>query len=120
MRTVHETEALRPSDPVPKSHPSHPQNTGLLDEPVFSKNSGREPKTSGHDEDDSTHGRSVADEKRFLKHKLAWAQAESDRLRTTLEWLEQQKKRCFVKKELLLERVLRQELGDSAAQEILR
>lgn len=26
MRTVHETEALRPSDPVPKSHQSHPQN----------------------------------------------------------------------------------------------
>ena len=26
MRTVHETEALRPSDPVPKSHPLHPQN----------------------------------------------------------------------------------------------
>ena len=26
MRTVHETEALRPSDPVPKSHQNHPQN----------------------------------------------------------------------------------------------
>ena len=26
MRTVHETEALRPSDPIPKSHPNHPQN----------------------------------------------------------------------------------------------
>ena len=27
MRTVHETEALRPSDPIPKSHPNHPHNT---------------------------------------------------------------------------------------------
>ncbi|KAJ6259035.1 hypothetical protein Dda_5931 [Drechslerella dactyloides] len=26
MRTVHETEALRPSDPIPKSHPNHPLN----------------------------------------------------------------------------------------------
>jgi hypothetical protein len=26
MRTVHETEALRPSDPVPKHHSSNPQN----------------------------------------------------------------------------------------------
>src|SRR4051794_20236007 len=26
MRTVHETEALRPSDPVPKHHSSNPSN----------------------------------------------------------------------------------------------
>lgn len=40
MRTVHETEALRPSDPVPKHHSSHQlkQQPGQRIKLVFSKN----------------------------------------------------------------------------------
>lgn len=30
MRTVHESDPLRPSDPVPKNHPSHPHYVGAL------------------------------------------------------------------------------------------
>jgi ATP-dependent exoDNAse (exonuclease V) beta subunit len=44
MRTVHETEALRPSDPVPKHHSSNPQNKSqrLRLTFKFSSNSGKE------------------------------------------------------------------------------
>jgi len=37
MRTVHETEALRPSDPVPKHHSSNPQNRSQRIKLTFNK-----------------------------------------------------------------------------------
>ena len=40
MRTVHETEALRPSDPVPKHHSSNPQNKSQRLRLTFNKFSG--------------------------------------------------------------------------------
>ncbi|KAF2460814.1 hypothetical protein BDY21DRAFT_418783 [Lineolata rhizophorae] len=39
MRTVHETEALRPSDPVPKHHSANPSNKLQRIRLVFNKNS---------------------------------------------------------------------------------
>jgi hypothetical protein len=49
MRTVHETEALRPSDPVPKHHSSNPQNKSQRVRLTF-KGLGGGPASNGHNE----------------------------------------------------------------------
>lgn len=49
MRTVHETEALRPSDPVPKHHSSNPQNKSQRLRLTFNKWSAGS--NSGKDDD---------------------------------------------------------------------
>jgi hypothetical protein len=50
MRTVHETEALRPSDPVPKHHSSNPQNKSQRLRLTFNKYSAG---ANGKPEDDA-------------------------------------------------------------------
>ncbi|KAF8459021.1 hypothetical protein BGX38DRAFT_1084630, partial [Terfezia claveryi] len=177
MRTVHETEALRPSDPIPKSHPNHPQNianTAYADalfrrqSKAINTNSNGDgsfrvmqlstPAThssslNGHlsikptistanivtkqesDSDaendlskikpnrksyylstdpfspeDETH-RPPRELYKYLKQKLKWAQAANDDLQRELEMYTKRRREAWVKKELLLERCVKMELG---------
>lgn len=188
MRTVHETEALRPSDPIPKSHPNHPQNiantayadalfrrqskvTGANGEGFRvmqlttttsfpqvqngytsssrlgnNANSNINNNTSISYASDSemengltkpsTTSRlqaktqksyyptsdpfSVEDESfrapkelyKYLKQKLKWVQAEHDQLQKELDGYSKRRREAWVKKELLLERLIKMELAE--------
>ena len=178
MRTVHETEALRPSDPIPKSHPNHPQNianTAYADalfrrqsKAINTSSNGdgsfrvmqlsnpttHAPSLNGHlsikptittanivtkqesDSDaendlskinpskksyypptdpfspeDETH-RPPRELYKYLKQKLKWAQAAHDDLQRELEMYTKRRREAWVKKELLLERCVKMELGE--------
>jgi len=136
MRTVHETEALRPSDPVPKSHPTHPQNRNLphpIHPHIFSdvsdhsvpgsphgengisKNNWYEPE-DGLDEDEMEYEPPRL--LRLLKEKEKVAREENEELKATLADLERRRKEAWVKKEMLLERVIIRELGEEEARGI--
>lgn len=124
MRTVHETEALRPSDPVPKSHPNHPLNHPRKLHP------NREPSFSTSDEGQSRFyvpedGYDSDEEKlppkelfRLLKQKQAWAEQEQEELKETLEKLTKKRRETWVKKEMLLNRVFEMELGEEEARKV--
>lgn len=139
MRTVHETEALRPSDPIPKSHPNHPHNqTPALTRrgaPPRSPSSPEESSTSSDEEhqprrhkkkrnqwyspedgfDADEDNRPPKELVKLLKRKLAWAEQSRDELRATLEGLEKRRKEGWVRKEVLLDRVIEVELGKEEA-----
>ncbi|KAL7268755.1 hypothetical protein RUND412_008611 [Rhizina undulata] len=165
MRTVHETEALRPSDPIPKSHPNHPHNVASaayaesvrrrrallrnLDLSTHQRrgSDGSQTETDselesyerkkrrrrdgdreikreeieeigyyqpedGFDPDEETHPPKVLE--RLLKRKLAWAESQNEELREEVEMLEKRRREAWIKKEVLLERVLGEELGEDA------
>lgn len=136
MRTVHETEALRPSDPIPKSHPSHRLNNPKGKRALLA----REPSASASDDDgaggaggagpggryyQSEDGYDSDEEKlppkhllRLLKQKRSWAEQEQEDLKGTLEKLVKKRKEAWVKKEMLLDRVLEAELGDHEAKKV--
>ncbi|KAF8468855.1 hypothetical protein BDZ91DRAFT_721254 [Kalaharituber pfeilii] len=180
MRTVHETEALRPSDPIPKSHPNHPHNiantafadaifrrqsksigtgtgangdgsfrvlqlnTSIMTPSSSQPQNGTTHHTSTnastrHDSDSEmengvlkapraqtksyyppTDPFSPTDEThhppkelyKYLKQKLKWAQAEHEQLQAELEGYTKRRREAWIKKELLLERCLKIELGE--------
>ncbi|KAF8422029.1 hypothetical protein EV426DRAFT_535926 [Tirmania nivea] len=180
MRTVHETEALRPSDPIPKSHPNHPQNvanTAYADalfrrqsKAINTSSNGdgsfrvmqlnnpitHSPSLNGHpsikptiptansivtkqesDSDAEENDSSIINQNKksyylptdpfspedeihrpprelykYLKQKLKWAQAAQDDLQRDLEMYAKRRREAWVKKELLLERCVKMELGE--------
>lgn len=132
MRTVHETEALRPSDPIPKSHPSHRLNNPKAKRTLLP----REPSQSASDEDgihsyggsryyQPEDGYDTDEEKlppkelfRLLKQKQTWAEQEQEELKETLSKLTTKRKESWVKKEVLLNRVLDAELGPEEARKV--
>ncbi|KAH0603845.1 uncharacterized protein H6S33_007504 [Morchella sextelata] len=130
MRTVHETEALRPSDPIPKSHPNHPHNhrRDAARAPSTSPSASEDGSASGekknpwyqpedgfdHDEDT----RPPRELMRLLKRKLAWAEQSREELKGTLEGLEKRRRRGWVRKEVLLDRVIECEIGAEEAKEL--
>jgi hypothetical protein len=118
MRTVHETEALRPSDPVPKSHPNHPSHSRQLQQ----QQRDRPPAATHYAPED---GYDSDEEKlppkelyRLLKQKEAWAQMEHTELTETLEKLARRRREAWIKKEMLLEKVLKMELGEEEAKKV--
>ncbi|KAF3932272.1 hypothetical protein ABW19_dt0203964 [Dactylella cylindrospora] len=150
MRTVHETEALRPSDPIPKSHPNHPLNISAHlhdhiehDKDEYSSSSPSPQPPDSDEEEDGPNG-TLANGKekkqkedvnyyepedgfdvdeaklppselyRLLRRKLAWAQEETAELEAEKKMLEEKRRQAWVKKEMLLEKVLESELGDEA------
>lgn len=140
MRTVHETEALRPSDPVPKSHPNHPQNLFLSS--LSSRSRHLSSMRSNNEGDDGSKsftlqnaggqsyylpedGYDTDEEKlppkkllRLLEKKQAWAEQEQRELTEQLEILTRCRRECWIKKEMLLDRVLEQELGPEEAKNV--
>ncbi|PWW75680.1 hypothetical protein C7212DRAFT_352039 [Tuber magnatum] len=133
MRTVHETEALRPSDPIPKSHPNHPQNIHQPNTTAIphstasspssptsstkntSKNGASKWYTSEDGFDPDEEAMAPRELVKLLKRKLAWAEQEQEELRHKLEELEKKRREGWVKKEMLLDRVLAAELGEEEA-----
>ncbi|KAI5780481.1 hypothetical protein EDC01DRAFT_620630 [Geopyxis carbonaria] len=128
MRTVHETEALRPSDPIPKSHPNHPQNhapTSRSRNAHAGVKRERSDYDSGDDDDEDyarEDGFTRAEARmapkellRLLRQKQAWAEQEAEELRETLAVLGRRRREAWIKKELLLNRVLVKELGEEEA-----
>ncbi|EWC48443.1 hypothetical protein DRE_02212 [Drechslerella stenobrocha 248] len=159
MRTVHETEALRPSDPIPKSHPNHPLNISahLHDHIDHDKDDAYSslspsPQPPSDEDEDSGGGGSAAggtngvapngkekkprdevnyyepedgfdpDEAklppaelyRLLRRKLAWAQEDMTDLEADKKQLEEKRRQAWVKKEMLLEKVIELDLGTDA------
>lgn len=126
MRTVHETEALRPSDPVPKSHPSHPLNHPRrlygdthASSALASSSSNRDRFYVPEDGYDSDEEKLPPKELlRLLKRKQRWAEREHQELKEALEKLDKRRREAWIKKEMLLDRVLVTELGEEEARKL--
>ncbi|KAI9890189.1 MAG: hypothetical protein M1814_004351 [Vezdaea aestivalis] len=140
MRTVHETEALRPSDPVPKSHSSSnpPSRSTRLKLILSAKPQDYQVNgLSTHDfEDDAdidplqtVNGEGTklpvagevdplaidpslppSQQFRILRRQLHWAEEEGKELKEQVEQLTELRKREWVKKELLINNVLEAEI----------
>lgn len=128
MRTVHETEALRPSDPIPKGMQPSGKNSRL-------KVTGKPPQapTDGpHAAIGITNGVDIAswsstflgelgftaeeeakgskDLWRFLRRQVHWAEEEGELLKRQSEAMEEVRKKEWLEKEVLLDRVIRSEV----------
>ncbi|KAK9377778.1 uncharacterized protein V1513DRAFT_435230 [Lipomyces chichibuensis] len=134
MRTVHETDALRPSDPVPKTHPNHPKSLGGATYAAYTeaikrhkaseklKALGDEVKNSyqSDDEFDPDERRKPPRKlARYLKRKLCWVDEVHKELEEEMEKVNKVKRELWVSKELLLEQVIRKELGEEEAAKIV-
>lgn len=125
MRTVHETEALRPSDPIPRGHPQaqlRPQKLKL----TFKKGHGAE---NGTEIDEDTllgDGDAPPPDLKFTdeewamrpdllfklcRRQLHWSGQEGDRLKDECAELEEEFRREWYSKELVLANVVEAELG---------
>ena len=147
MRTVHETEALRPSDPIPKSMQpliksgtrlklvikqnqgqSEPQGLSPVPKPSYpefpnpSSTSDIDQLTPLSNEIGFTPDELVYSPKelwRLLRRKLHWAEEESDALRRECEIVEGIRDKEWVEKELLLDQVIKKEVGWHKMREIV-
>ena len=141
MRTVHETEALRPSDPVPKNHSSLPVKPQRLKLIVNSK-----PREDDHgngeaeiDDDATIYTNTDAETEfltaqpfqfpadvqfteeelamapdqlfRLLRRQLHWTEEDGTDLRDEVQTLEAKRKEEWLAKELVLANVMEAELA---------
>ena len=132
MRTVHETEALRPSDPIPKSHSNPPNRNQRLKLILSARPSGSQlngdrydlaeldvdpldPLDSGEHQS-KTNGTtiepslSIKEQYRLLRRQIHWAEEETEELKAEVDALEKRRKEEWVEKELVLNNVLEAEL----------
>ncbi|RDW71936.1 hypothetical protein BP5796_07970 [Coleophoma crateriformis] len=127
MRTVHETEALRPSDPVPKS--MQPANKGAklkltikAPQAAASQSVLTETTTNGKSNNGSSRfppelGITAEEEKldieelwRLLRKQVHWAEEDSEALKREVEVMEEIRKKEWKEKEVLLDQVVKNEL----------
>lgn len=126
MRTVHETEALRPSDPVPKS--MQPANKTaklklIIKAPQAAASQTAPPDTvTGGDLNGSSKfpaelGMTVEEENmdieelwRLLRRQVHWAEEDSEALKREVEAMEAFRKREWKEKQVLLDQVVKNEL----------
>ncbi|TVY75619.1 INO80 complex subunit [Lachnellula suecica] len=132
MRTVHETEALRPSDPVPKyMHPQHKQarlkllikkdqsqpetpstpatNGNTTGSPQFNGWTSSYPPELGFTSEEEARGAEQL--WRLLRRQIHWAQEETEELKQQSEVLEQLRRKEWAEKEVLLDQVISNELS---------
>lgn len=144
MRTVHETEALRPSDPVPKNYSSIPPKPQRLKLIVNSKPRGDShnngdaeieedaniyPHTDGEDEALSMAPFEYPSDVQFtqeeidmppdqlfrlLRRQVHWAQEDGAELKDELQQLEAKRRKEWMEKELVLANVMEAELANAA------
>lgn len=134
MRTVHETEALRPSDPVPKSL----QSGGAAGKSTKLKIILRTPQSHAAGQEDAVDDGNSEDEspaERFTplfekdgftarelnlplaklavvcKKQLQWAQEDSETLKQECKKWEEVAKKAWLEKEVLLQQTIESELG---------
>ncbi|KAI9050724.1 hypothetical protein LZ554_004844 [Drepanopeziza brunnea f. sp. 'monogermtubi'] len=128
-RTVHETEALRPSDPIPKSMSGHKsQRTKTNTKEDRSQSEGNAPGASATNGTTSGHapgstgwttsyppelGFTAEEEARgpkelyyLLRQQIEWAEEEAEDLRKQSEAMEELRKKEWMEKEILLEHVI--------------
>lgn len=129
MRTVHETEALRPSDPIPKSMQPAKTSRRLklkvpqsqLEEPQTEEPNGV---TNGESTSEWTteyppdlgftpeeEAKTSEDLWRYLRRQLAWVEQESEFLKRQCEEMEQVRQKEWSEKEVLLNQVIQNEIG---------
>jgi hypothetical protein len=130
MRTVHETEALRPSDPVPKSmqpakssarlklilkpsnssstSPSRPSNTDAAELPISEDGIVFTPLPSSlfTPEEISMGPKELF---RLLRRQVHWAEEEAESLRQQIDMMEKLRRQEWLEKELLLDQVIKNE-----------
>lgn len=133
MRTVHETEALRPSDPVPKSMQSggpagkssklkiilktshsHAAHDDSVDEGSAGDDGASDlftPLTSDHGFTDKELGLPLEKLHALCRHQVKWAEADGDALRKECKRWEELYKQEWLEKEVLLDQVVQSELG---------
>jgi hypothetical protein len=127
MRTVHETEALRPSDPIPKGmQPAGKQSR------IKTAGKSPQPPADGHAQNGTANGGDVpgwtssfpvelgftAEEEargseelwRLLRRQIHWAEEEGELLKRQSEALEELRKKEWTEKEVLLDQVIRGEV----------
>ncbi|CAD6506253.1 BgTH12-07180 [Blumeria graminis f. sp. triticale] len=127
-RTVHETEALRPSDPIPKSmqaanklsrqksnfndpqpnlegHP--PDLVNYAHDLSESWSSSYPPELGFTPEEEARGPRNLY---RLLRRQVYWAEAEADSLKRSCEVLEELRKKEWLDKEVLLDQTLKTDL----------
>ena len=144
MRTVHETEALRPSDPVPKNYSSIPPKPQRLKLIVSSK-----PREDTHsngdaevDENETTYADTDVEAEpvpiqpfeyppdvqfteeeltmppnqlfRLLRRQIHWAEEEGTELKEEILQLEHKRRTEWMQKELVLANVMEAELANAA------
>ncbi|TGZ83885.1 hypothetical protein EX30DRAFT_302520 [Ascodesmis nigricans] len=132
MRTVHETEALRPSDPIPKSHPNHPLNHNITQSQSYDSDAAETHPSTYPDpfrpagvrdprDDELTAEEEAMDHQMLytlLRKRLSWAEMEKEDLEVTLRGLERRRREAWIKKEMLLDQVLERELGKEEARKV--
>lgn len=133
MRTVHETEALRPSDPVPKSITTSKQTNRLKlinlapkgSEPAESMSPSQSTAASpiyhtvdGHIQLTEEQGftseelaLSPRDLLKLCKMQLRWAEEENQMVMAELDVLKELKDKEWLEKEILLDQVIKNEMA---------
>lgn len=134
MRTVHETDPLRPSDPIPRTHPAHPlyvasgQSSSAAQKVVRKQVVEEDEESMGEagEEDDmdaiseDEWGLDTRQRWKLLKRKHGWIAGEQVNLEHQLKTAEKELLQERIGKEAALERVLIKELGYDRARPLLR
>ena len=132
-RTVHETEALRPSDPIPKSmqalhktsrlkdvmKPPQPHAEGHFAGPLNGVVNGSDlngwassypyPEELGLTAEEEA--RAPKELWRLLRRQLHWAEEETDSLKRQCEMIEELRKKEWLEKEILLDQTMKNEIS---------
>ncbi|ORY84863.1 hypothetical protein BCR37DRAFT_407781 [Protomyces lactucae-debilis] len=133
MRTVHETEALRPSDPIPKTHPAHTQYISAMAAAGI-KSIGSRPTLSdlltpdGELWDDNEHEGTDEEEEgldmrtrwKILRRKYGWLQKDLVKLEEEVKAASLQLNNERIEKEMALEEVLKGELQEHEWSQVIR
>lgn len=128
MRTVHETEALRPSDPIPKLDPAKASRLKLIIKKSQEEKGGEAQQTNGTTASTSEPvgwtssfppelGFTAAEEARgpkelyrLLRRQVHWAEVEAESLKRQCEFMEELRKKDWAEKEVLLDQVIKEDI----------
>ena len=131
MRTVHETDSLRPSDPIPRTHPSHPLYAAAMQasgktatrRAAFSDIMDEDGDLANDDYDvisEDERTLSPRSRWRLVKRKYEWTCLEERNLKARLDGAMRELNRERVGKEHVLEKIIIRSIGPDEARSILR
>jgi len=128
MRTVHETEALRPSDPIPKMDPAKASRLKLIikksqeEKGETQQTNGSAPPTEIPESSAWTstyptelsftaeeEARGTKELYRLLRRQVHWAEEEAESLKKQCEFMEEIRRKEWAEKEVLLQQVINNE-----------
>lgn len=134
MRTVHESDPLRPSDPIPKTHPAHPQYAAAMQaagkqqgrRAAFSDIMDEDGEVMNADDDqfdqlsEDEYGMDGRQRWKLLKRKYGWTVEEERKLEQKVRLAAADLECERIGKEHALEKVIIGALGYARARRILR